>query len=407
MSKTVTFGAVGDVGYWRNIVEESEKHGLGWPFERMTRVLARADLLFGNAESVVVPPDYPRKEIDPHGLVTTFDGLALGKALKRAGFDVINLAANHVLDAGEVGMFHTKRTLEAAGLVTIGVGRTQAQARKPVIIEKNGVTFGFLGYCEDTNYSLGTTGPCHAYYEIDSVLEDVRKLRRQVDVLVVSIHADIEFMPTPSVPRRANFRRIARAGADIILGHHPHVPQGCERVGKSIIAYSLGNFVFPAHTSSYMKGHAPNTGRSFALFVDVTRRGVKSFRREPFVIPSAEDERPRPLTGARRAAMLRYLAKLDRLVQDDAFVEKTWRDVAKRHFAIYVKRAAERLFPAEKGKPGDMEGVLDELVGRLCLTAENRSWMDEVLLMGRERWDAQRKLRDPLHRPHYRYSKGK
>jgi hypothetical protein len=115
------------------------------------------------------------------------------------------------------------------------------------------------------------------------------------------------------------------------------------------------------------------------------------------VIPSARDERPRPLTGAGRAAMLRHLAKLDRLVQDDAFVQKTWREVAKRHLAIYLKRAAER----------DIESVLDELVGRLCLTAENRSWMDEVLLMGRERWDAQRKLRDPLHRPHYRYTRGK
>ncbi|HUU42719.1 MAG TPA: CapA family protein, partial [Planctomycetota bacterium] len=314
-----------------------------------------------------------------------------------AGFDVMNLAANHVLDAGVTGMDHTRHALEAEGLVTAGVGHTQGEARRLATLEKHGITFGFLGYCEDTNYSLGTRGPCHAYYELESVLEDVAKHRDAVDVLVVSIHADIEFMPTPSVSRLRNFREIARAGADIVLGHHPHVPQGCEMVDGRLIAYSLGNFIFPAHTSPYMKGNAPHTAHSFLLLARVSNDGVHSFERVPFEIGEPPDERPAPLEGDARDEMLGHLARLDAHLKDEAFVRRTWREVAKRHLMIYIKRAAER----------DVENVIEEFVGRLCLTAENRNWMEECLAMGREAWERRNaETPDPLHRPHYRFTAG-
>jgi len=228
------------------------------------------------------------------------------------------------------------------------------------------------------------------------VLEDVAKHKDAVDVLVVSIHADIEFMPTPSVPRLANFRAIANAGADIILGHHPHVPQGCEMIDGCLIAYSLGNFIFPAHSSGYMKGNGPHTAHSFLLLAEVTKDGVQSFERVPFEIKAPPEERPAPVEGDAREEMLGYLAQLDAHLKDDAFVLKTWREVAKRLLATYIKRAAER----------DIDNVIEELVGRLCLTAENRSWMEEILAMGREAWDARNAEEpDPLHRPHYRFTR--
>ena len=392
--ETITFGAVGDIGLYGKIGEEMVARGADWPFEKMREHLERADVLFGNMESVVVPPDYPEGEVDPAGLVSPFSGEECAAALKRAGFDFLNLAANHVLDAGVVGMDHTTQVLEDAGLVTAGVGRTQEEARGLAVVEGRGVTLGFLCYCEDTNYSLGTRGPCHAYYTLETVLEDVREHKRDVDVLVVSIHADIEFMPTPSVPRLRNFREIARAGADIILGHHPHVPQGCEMADGCLIAYSLGNFVFPAHSSDYMKGNAPHTGHSFLLLVEVAKDGVRSFERVPFEIKEPPEERPAPLKGKAREEMLNYLAELDAYLKDDAFVLKTWRERAKGLLATYIKRAAE----------ADLDNVIDEFVGRLCLTAENRSWMDEILAMGREAWEAQKKETDPLHRPNYRFT---
>ena len=98
--KTVAVGAVGDISFWGRIGVEMLKRGPDWPFELMRPHLARADVLFGNMESVAIPEDYPRDEIDSEGLISPVPGPDGATALKRAGFDFLNLAANHVLDAG-------------------------------------------------------------------------------------------------------------------------------------------------------------------------------------------------------------------------------------------------------------------------------------------------------------------
>jgi poly-gamma-glutamate synthesis protein (capsule biosynthesis protein) len=395
--RSVTFGAVGDIGFYGETARQMQALGGQWPFEKMRPHLQRADLLFGNMEAVVIPDDFPKEKIDPAGLISPLPGPQCAQALKDAGFDFLNLAANHVLDAGAIGLDHTKKCLEAAGLVAAGVGYTQREARKLAVVESGGITFGFLCYCEDNNYTLGHTEPSHAYYELETILADVEKHKREVDVLVVSIHGDIEFMPTPSVPRLRNSRQIARAGAKIILEHHPHVPQGIEMVNGALIAYSLGNFVFEAHTSNYMKGNGPHTAHSFLLLAKVSAKGVESFERVPFDIKEPPEQRPWPLEGKALADMQSYLSQLDALLQDEAFVRKTWREVAIRHLGIYIKRAGERI------EQNGIENVLEDLIGRLCLVAENRSWMEEILQIGREQWQGQQKLRDPHHRPQFHF----
>jgi hypothetical protein len=422
---TLTFGAVGDISFASRMGDDMARYGADWPFERMLPHLRRADLLFGNMESVAIPDDYPHSQIDPDGLVSLFPGPQGAAALKRASFDFMNLAANHVLDAGRVGMDHTKACLEEAGLATAGVGYTQEEARQLRVLEKGGLSFGFLCYGEDSNYTLGHTSPSYAYYEVEAVCEDVIKHRQEVDILVVSIHADLEFMPTPSLPRLRNSRRIARAGADIILEHHPHGPLGVvmvkgwgprphhqgagaslprasgarpERRGGArrpcLIAYSLGNFLFDAHTGEYMKNNGPHTAHSFLLLVEVSRRGVQSFERIPFIISEPPEQRPAPARGAEREEALAHLAGLDAKLQDEEFVKATWREIAKRHLAGVIQTLAKQ----------DIDRVIEEAVGRYCLLAENRSWMLEILEMGREQWLAQQQDDDPLHRPHYRFA---
>jgi len=396
-SKKVTFAAVGDVAFYGQIAEDMRQFGLDWPFAQMAAHLCRADLLFGNMESVLIPPDYPQDQIDPKGLICRLPGPQVAEMLRRAGFDFMNLAANHVLDAGRVGLDYTRQCLDQAGIATAGVGYSQADARRMTVVEAGGMSFGFLCYGEDNNYTLGHTRPSHAYYEPEAVLEDVATCRKDVDILVVSIHADLEFMPTPSLPRLDNSRQIAKAGADIILEHHPHVPQGIERVGRSLVAYSLGNFVFPAHTSDYMKSNGPHTAHSFVLLMEVGPEGVESFERVPFEILEPPEQRPTPLEGDAGQELLRYFDQLDRLLTDREAVQRTWRDVATRHLATYIRRAAER----------NVEDVIEELVGRLCLVAENRSWMAEILAMAREHWQRQQEHVDPLHRPNYYFDSRK
>ena len=388
--RTVTFGAVGDIELSRDCGRQVEASGFAWPFQEMMPHLSQADLLFGNMESIVLPSDYPDDRIDPEGLVSKFDGTP---ALKEAGFDFLNFAANHVLDGGPASMFHTRELVEGLGIATAGAGRTQQEARQMRVLEAGGLKFGFLCYCEDNNYSLGTTGPCHAYFTPAAALEDIAANRARVDVLVVSVHADLEFMETPSPPRREQFRRLTAAGATVVLGHHPHVPQGVELIGGSLIAYSLGNFYFPAHSDPYMAEHGPHTGHSFLLLAEVSAGGVESFRRVPFEIAPPPNQRPVPLTGPAGEEMLAYLAELDRKCRDDELVGRNWRRKALEHLAIYLQRV--------KDQDMDVERLLEELLGRLLLVDENRSWTAEVFEAVKENWAAQRQRRDEHHRPNH------
>ncbi len=384
----VIFGAVGDINLGRPGDQWLQKYGDDWPFEKMRDVLQEADLLFGNMESVILPPAYPEQQIDPRGLVSRYESSG---ALKKAGFDIVNLAQNHILDAGSCGMFHTRQVIEQAGVATAGVGATQEEARQLRVIEKNGLTFGFLCYCEDGNYTLGTAGPCHAYYTRENVLADIERHRRDVDVLVVSIHADLEFMQTPSVPRRQIMREAARAGATLVLGHHPHVPQGMERIGESLVVYSLGNFVFNAHSWDYMRNHLPHTAQSFVLLAEVQRGCVGNVRRVPYVIDPAPEERPRPMEGQQKQQMLQYLDELDRMAADDELVKRNWRQIALKHLAWKLNEA----------RKASVEDLLEDILGRLLLVQENRNWVEEVLEAVKENWQRQANAVDPLHRPHY------
>jgi len=383
-----TFGAVGDIALCGRCGQDVQANGMGWPFERLLPVFEQADLLFGNMESVILPPDYPAGEIDPKGLVSTFDG---SDALAAAGFDIVNLAQNHILDGGWKSMLHTRRRIESAGVATAGVGETQTQARQMRVVEKAGMRVGFLCYCEDNNYTLGTAGPCHAWYVLEDVLADVAGCAGEVDVLAVSVHADLEFLPTPAPARRDAFRQIAAAGATLVLGHHPHVPQGVEHIDGRLIAYSLGNCLFEAHTSDYMKSNGPHTAHSFVLLAEIAGGQVRSFRRVPFGIPRPPNQRPVPLEGTAAAELLGWFDELDRQVADDETVRANWRAKALEMLGVYLGKA----------KGMEAEEALEDLLGRCLLVAENRSWVDEAFEEVRERWSHRAQRVDPWHRPHY------
>jgi hypothetical protein len=166
-------------------------------------------------------------------------------------------------------------------------------------------------------------------------------------------------------------------------------------VDGTLIAYSLGNFVFGAHSMDYMKKNGPHTADSYVLLVRVDKGGVRSFERVPCAIPEPPEERPTPAEGPEREARLERFARLDEWLQDEEFVRETWRRRCLEHLADYIKKAADR----------GVEGVIDELAGRAVLVAENRHWMEEVLAMARERWQEIRAEPHRYRRPNYRFQK--
>lgn len=148
--------------------------------------------------------------------------------LQNGGVDVVNLANNHVWDYGPVGVRDTLDYLDDAGILHVGAGETEDEARQPAVIEVKGRRIGFLGY----------------YGRDGHMEEDVSALKQKVDLVVVNFHWGVErsFYPEPWQIELAH--SAVDAGADLVVGHHPHVLQGMERYKGGIIAYSLGNFIF-------------------------------------------------------------------------------------------------------------------------------------------------------------------
>jgi hypothetical protein len=384
--RKAVFGAVGDIALCGATAEAMRKYGTGWPLSNVMKILNRADVLFGNLECVLLPPDYPEHLVEQRGLATKYDGT---EALTEAGFDFLCLANNHILDGGTTGLQFTQSALAARALRTGGVGETQERARELQVIEKSGYTWGFLCYGEDSNYSLSTTGPCYAYYDPSLVLEDIAMARSHVDVLVVSVHADLEFCQSPSVPRRDAFRAFARAGATLILGHHPHVAQGVELLGGSLIAYSLGNFVFHSHTSEYLRPHLPHVARSFVLLAEVTPQGVERFERIPVVIHPPPEERPAPAIGAAAVEIESYLEELDAMLTNEPLLARLWRENAIRHVMRHMRIAASL----------DEPDAFIRALGRLVQVAENRGPFDESMSASLDAWATQRLQSDAFNRP--------
>lgn len=169
------------------------------------------------------------------------------RCLKEAGFDLLLLSNNHITDCGSDGLMRTIGAIESSHLNHIGAAVGYEEAYKPYIKEINGVKIGFINLCEaqighykDINQSFGYAWIGDKYCD-----ERIVKLKRDVDVLIVLPHAGLELYSLPLQEYRDLYRHYCDLGANLVIGGHPHVPQGIESYKGKKIIYSLGNFYFP------------------------------------------------------------------------------------------------------------------------------------------------------------------
>ncbi len=240
----VSFMAVGDVMLGRHIAKVMNAAGADFPFQAIAPTLRKSDVVFGNLEAIIASDkdklSYPGKPYNFHA------SKEAAPALKNAGFTILSLANNHAMDYGPAPLANTRGLLAAQGIITFGSGTNIDAARSPAIITKNGIRIGFLGYGTAHAKSVYATAKKAGIalirpYDIE---EDIKALREQVDVLIVSLHWGIEYESKPTKEQRALAHDIIDWGADMIVGHHPHVMQGIEVYKGKIIAYSLGNIIF-------------------------------------------------------------------------------------------------------------------------------------------------------------------
>ena len=256
---TLTLVAVGDVGPKRAHAEEV--------FDLTRAILRGADITFGQLES----------NLSLRGTQQLHMGLGsiahprVGEALAGAGFDVMSFASNHSLDYSEEALLDTLDVMQRNKIEIIGAGRDIFEARRPAIFERKNTRVGFLAYCSvvpkgfDARNNKSGVAPVRAStaYEqadwqpgtpprivtkafpddLEAMVGDIRSLRQQVDVLVVSMHWGVHFVPSIIAGYQYEVGHAAiDAGADIIIGTHAHILKGIEVYRGKAIFFSLCNF---------------------------------------------------------------------------------------------------------------------------------------------------------------------
>jgi poly-gamma-glutamate synthesis protein (capsule biosynthesis protein) len=251
-SGVTTVTLVGDVMLGRRVGAVMARAGdFAAPFRHAADRLARADLTVGTLECTLSRAGPPQQGGDSFGA----DPRAV-EGLRLAGFDVLSLADNHAGDFGPTALVETVRRVRDAGIVPVGAGAEEREARAPAIVERNGVRFGFLAF-----NAIGETPPAGRAPgavrlrmqprlgplnedDLERFRTDVRTLRPLVDVLIVLPHWGGQYTTRLHPDQPAVAQALVDAGADLIVGSHPHWVQGMELRKGRPVAYSLGNFVF-------------------------------------------------------------------------------------------------------------------------------------------------------------------
>ena len=248
--KTVSVVLVGDTMLNRGVEYMIKNEGDGdfrFPFLKIAEDLKGVNLLFGNLEGPISDKGIKVGSIysfrnDPK----TIEGLTF------AGFDVISLANNHVFDYGREALEDTFLRLKTAGIDYVGAGFNEGEAygeSTPVIKEIEGTKIGFLAYTNlgpETWKAVGENSGMAWISEedIERIKNDIKAVKEKVDILIVSFHSGEEYLSTPTQFQIEFSKAAIEAGADIVIGHHPHVIQKSEQYQSGYIFYSLGNFVF-------------------------------------------------------------------------------------------------------------------------------------------------------------------
>ncbi len=239
-----TLIAVGDIMPGRTVEMKILKYD-DWlyPFRETYQITTLGNIVFGNLESPLIE-GIPT----PNGSMVFRADPKIITGLKYSGFNVMSLANNHIKNQGSAGIANTTKELALADINFTGAGQDIKEALKPIIISHENITFGFLAFLDSSfvpsSYGADLNNSGSPFMDI-SVLEDnIKSLKDQVDVVIISMHAGTEYADRPN-QKQIDFAHAAiDAGANLVIGHHPHVVQPIEYYNDGLILYSLGNFIF-------------------------------------------------------------------------------------------------------------------------------------------------------------------
>lgn len=193
-----------------------------------------------NLEAPVTDEPRPLQKSGPHKQTSPRTPEFLGEA----GVDAVTLANNHIMDYGPSGLRETMQSCAAAGIQTVGAGDTAASAFSPLIVERGGLDIGIINVCEREFGEVDSHRAGVAWWRHPETDAAVKKACERADVVIAIVHGGVEYVPLPPPHLQRRFRGLVEMGVDLVVGHHPHVPQGWEPWDDGLIVYSLGNLHF-------------------------------------------------------------------------------------------------------------------------------------------------------------------
>lgn len=216
-------------------------------YDDVRDIISQADLAVGTLNATI--SDYPPRT----GCVPTYvlvGGSENADALQRAGFDLMSVATNHIkncglTNCGDRAFFDTLDNLRRVGITPIGAGENLQQAVEPVVVEVNGVRYGFvsLGQLEPKAFA-GENEPGIAILNEDTLKSAISAAREVSDVVILMPHWGPEDVPQPNYSQRNLAQLAVETGADLVVGNHTHVVQAIQEIDGVMVFYGLGNFVF-------------------------------------------------------------------------------------------------------------------------------------------------------------------
>ena len=298
--QSLTVAAGGDVQGDRDVGKYIDAHGGAAALAKVKPYLETADLAFVNLEGPISDKGTKLawKEY------TFRSRTALASGLAAAGVDVVSMANNHAVDCGPTALLDTIARLDKVGIAHAGAGDDLSAARAAAMVDTPAGKVAVLAFTDKYagGFAAGTDHPGVATISDGTkVLAAIAAAHKKADFVIVSFHWGTEYTSQAAGYQRALAHKAIDAGADLILGHHPHVIQGLEVYHDRLIAYSLGDFVFD---------HRPGpTGQAFVLRVTLHPTGPPVARIIPVYLSDASGI-PAPVTGKAADAILDRLTTL-------------------------------------------------------------------------------------------------
>ncbi len=274
----VRIGFAGDVMLGRLVNTNTKDKEPTYVWGTMLPFLKANDLNIANLETTFTRSTHPTPKVfnfkaDPEHV----------NALIAGFINIVNIANNHILDFGIEGLKDTLNTLNRAGIQHTGAGMNDREAAKPVLIQRKGLKIGIVGYTDNEPSWKAGPGPGTHFFDIEDAEKAIRLLKKEVDLLIVTLHWGPNWQKEPSTRFKSFAHRMIDAGADILHGHSNHTFQGYEWYKGKLILYQTGDFV-----DDYAIDRNERNDRSFLFVVDADRDGPFNLSLIPTIIQNEQ-----------------------------------------------------------------------------------------------------------------------